>query len=174
MQAALMESDDVDRDRLSPEKLAAANINPTTRLATDYLNHYNNAVMLLDVLPAMPECAAEIEAWQPIAYEDYFSHSHFRERDLAISAYRRADPAVRRAFDAAVSELDTAMLETRHLVLSGDPADPVMAAELHRQQREYLQPLIARTSAIVNGAGSLREADLDVDAAQNSVDQLFP
>jgi hypothetical protein len=33
---------------LSPERLAKANISPVTGLATDYLNHFNEAIMLLD------------------------------------------------------------------------------------------------------------------------------
>ena len=40
------------RDRA---ELQAANINPRTGLATDYLNHFNEAVMLLEMIPAYPE-----------------------------------------------------------------------------------------------------------------------
>lgn len=39
------------------ERLRVANINPRTGLATDYLNHFNEAVMLLEMVPDMPECA---------------------------------------------------------------------------------------------------------------------
>ena len=39
--------------------LSAANINPRTGLATDYLNHFNEAVMLLEMVPDMPECAED-------------------------------------------------------------------------------------------------------------------
>ena len=31
-------------------RLADANINPVTGLATDYLNHFNEAIMLLEML----------------------------------------------------------------------------------------------------------------------------
>ena len=30
-------------------------VHPVTGLATDYLNHYNEIVMLLDLVPSMPE-----------------------------------------------------------------------------------------------------------------------
>ncbi|MDP3655070.1 MAG: hypothetical protein Q8R67_25705, partial [Rhodoferax sp.] len=33
--------------------LRAANINPRTGLATDYLNHFNEAIMLLEMVPDM-------------------------------------------------------------------------------------------------------------------------
>ena len=32
------------------------NIDPQTLLATDYLNHFNEIVMLLELIPDMPEC----------------------------------------------------------------------------------------------------------------------
>jgi hypothetical protein len=38
--------------------LANANINPRTRLATDYLNHFNEAIMLLYMLSSAPECVS--------------------------------------------------------------------------------------------------------------------
>jgi len=38
-----------------PERLRAANINPATGLATDYLNHYNEVAMLIATLADMPE-----------------------------------------------------------------------------------------------------------------------
>lgn len=41
------------------ERLRVANINPRTGLATDYLNHFNEAVMLLEMIPDMPECAED-------------------------------------------------------------------------------------------------------------------
>ena len=37
-------------------RLADANINPATGLATDYLNHFNEAIMLLEMLSSCPEC----------------------------------------------------------------------------------------------------------------------
>ena len=46
-------------------QLRAANINPRTGLATDYLNHFNEAIMLLEMIPDMPECAEEFLAWHP-------------------------------------------------------------------------------------------------------------
>jgi hypothetical protein len=44
------------RPAFEPAQLVGANINPTTWLATDYLNHFNEAIMLLEMLPCAPEC----------------------------------------------------------------------------------------------------------------------
>src|ERR1700740_1106175 len=71
--------------------LKAANINPRTGLATDYLNHFNEAIMLLEMIPDMPECAADFLSWRPLSYAEHFTASHFRARDLAIAAYDSAD-----------------------------------------------------------------------------------
>src|SRR5437762_7750880 len=79
--------------------LRAANINPRTGLATDYLNHFNEAVMLLEMVPDMPECAEDFLTWSPLSYAEHFTASNFKARDLAIEAYEKADPNVRAQFD---------------------------------------------------------------------------
>ena len=73
-------------------QLQAANINPRTGLATDYLNHFNEAIMLLEMIPDMPECAEEFLDWQPRSYREHFTASNFKARELAIEAYDSANP----------------------------------------------------------------------------------
>src|SRR5712675_3345098 len=75
--------------------LRAANINPRTGLATDYLNHFNEAIMLLEMIPDMPECAEDFLSWHPLSYAEHFMASHFKSRELAIEAYESAEPAIR-------------------------------------------------------------------------------
>jgi hypothetical protein len=77
-------------------RLADANINPTTGLATDYLNHFSDAVMLLDMLASCLEFWAE---FLTVGYRQHFRASQFKARDLAIAAYDTADPNVRSNFD---------------------------------------------------------------------------
>src|ERR1700736_6040258 len=79
-------------------ELSAANINPRTGLATDYLNHFNEAIMLLEMIPDIPECAEDFLAWTPLSYAEHFTASNFKARDLAIEAYESADAKVRTAF----------------------------------------------------------------------------
>ncbi len=75
-------------------RLDGTNINPVTGLATDYLNHFNEAIMLLEMLPMAPDCKADFLAWRPMSYAEHFAASHFKHRDLAIAAYEVADPAL--------------------------------------------------------------------------------
>src|SRR5271163_4972629 len=80
-------------------ELRAANINPRTGLATDYLNHFNEAIMLLEMIPDMPECAEDFLGWQPLSYCEHFTASNFKARELAIEAYDAADAGIRAEFD---------------------------------------------------------------------------
>ena len=64
------------------------NINPVTGLSTDYLNHFTEAIMLLEILPAMPDCLDDFLAWEPKDYREHFAASRFSNRDAVIAAYR--------------------------------------------------------------------------------------
>src|SRR5882757_10455497 len=86
-------------------QLRAANINPRTGLATDYLNHFNEAIMLLEMIPDIPECAEDFLDWIPLSYAEHFTASNFRARDLAIEAYESADAKVRIEFDNITSSM---------------------------------------------------------------------
>src|SRR5213595_1078605 len=86
-------------------QLRAANINPRTGLATDYLNHFNEAIMLLEMIPDMPECAEDFLTWSPLSYAEHFWASNFKARDLAIEAYEAADARVRIEFDNIASAM---------------------------------------------------------------------
>src|ERR1700731_1437007 len=92
-------------DKARAAQLRAANINPRTGLATDYLNHFNEAVMLLEMIPDMPECAEDFLVWRPRSYAEHFTASNLKARDLAISAYNTADIRVSTEFDNATSAI---------------------------------------------------------------------
>src|SRR5713101_6728519 len=94
----------LDRQARAAE-LRAANINPRTGLATDYLNHFNEAIMLLEMIPDIPECAEDFLTWTPLSYCEHFMASNFRARDLAIEAYESADAAIRVDFDNITSTM---------------------------------------------------------------------
>src|SRR3954465_2730594 len=92
-------------DEARAAALRAPNINPRTGLATDYLNHFNEAIMLLEMIPDMPECAEDFLTWTPLSYAEHFWASNFRARDLAIEAYELADPKIRAEFDQLASTM---------------------------------------------------------------------
>jgi hypothetical protein len=142
-------------------QLHAVNINPRTGLATDYLNHFNEAIMLLEMVPDMPDCAEDFLTWQPISYREHFAASNFRARELAIEAYDSADPAIRREFDSITCAM------TSILVAVGAAMRKVRRhkarATLAGQATGWVKPLVTLAGGIINGQGigSGQEADVD-------------
>ena len=65
---ALQADPGAEADSRGTGRLTDANINPATGLATDYLNHFNEAIMLLEMLSSCPECRADFLGWRPTSY----------------------------------------------------------------------------------------------------------
>ena len=138
-------------------QLRAANINPRTGLATDYLNHFNEAIMLLEMIPDMPECAEDFLGWQPLSYAEHFTASNFKARDLAIEAYESADAAVRAEFDNITSSM-TSILTAVSAAMRKAQQDKTRAT-LAEQATGWVKPLVAQAGGIINGRG--KQADVD-------------
>ena len=141
--------------------LRAANINPRTGLATDYLNHFNEAIMLLEMIPDMPECAEDFLGWQPLSYCEHFTASNFKGRDLAIQAYGSADAGIRAEFDnvttamtSILTAVGTAMREARQ---------DKTRATLAEQATVWVKPLVAQAGGIING-----DTEADVETIMKS------
>lgn len=132
------------------------NVNPTTLLTTDYLNHFNEIIMLLELVPAAPsQFAAELAEWQHESYEEHFTHSGFRDKELAIVCYRNAPEDVRRAFDSSVADLEQEMVMLLQQVQSKiDSGDTESLSRLCCEAVPRLQELLQITTAIVNGTDS--------------------
>jgi hypothetical protein len=137
-------------------ELRAANINPRTGLATDYLNHFNEAVMLLELIPDMPECAEDFLTWQPLSYAEHFTASNFKARDLAIDAYNSADVRIRTEFDSVTGAI-TSILSAVSAAMSEVTKDDIRA-RLAGQTTIWVKPLVMLAGGIINGDGT---ADVD-------------
>jgi hypothetical protein len=74
------------------ERAKGTNVNDRTLLATDYLNHVNEIIMLLELVPDAPECLEDCRTWQPMSYTEHFEASSIADRDLAIEAYEFSPP----------------------------------------------------------------------------------
>jgi hypothetical protein len=148
--------------------LAAANINPKTGLATDYLNHFNEAIMLLELIPAMPECAGDFVGWQPLTYEEHFIASNFKGRDLAIAAYNEARSEVRLTFDDVCDTLTSILLAIRDAVEKS--SQDVTKMRLAEHAVGWLKPLVAKAGGIINGAS---EAEADEAQPQSAADLIM-
>ena len=87
-------------------KRAEAIVNPASGLANDYLNLFNEIVMLVEQLPMMPELFEDIQNWRPVSYRDYFRNSVLPGRASALEQYELLEGRFRRRFEAVVEELD--------------------------------------------------------------------
>src|ERR1700723_3604669 len=121
-------------------ELRAANTNPRTGLATDYLNHFNEAVILLEMVPDMPECADDFLGWRPLSYAEHFTASNFKARDLAIEAYNAADARIRAEFDSITSAM-TSILSAVGSAMRDAKQDKTRA-RLAEQASGWVKPLV--------------------------------
>ena len=143
-------------DEARAAQLRAGNINPRTGLATDYLNHFNEAIMLLEMVPDMPECASDFLEWSPLSYAEHFTASNFRARDLAIEAYEMADAKIRTEFDHLTDNMTRILTEVGSAMRQVQQDKSRVA--LAEQAIVWVKPLVMLTAGVINGAV---EADVD-------------
>jgi len=128
------------------EQRIRANLNVRTGLGTDYLNHFNEAAMLIGMLGDAPEAAEDVLSWSPRSYVEHFAASGLRYREAAIAAYAEADPDARRQLELGSRELADMIAQAQDRLRIGE--DPqVFAAETAHALYEAISAL----SAIING-----------------------
>lgn len=155
---------------LSADALSAANINPNTGLATDYLNHFNEVVMLMEMLPDMRDCAEDVLEWKPASYAEHFQMSCFKDRDLAILAYEAAPRPIRVHLETLILQIDGEVQRAQEFLR--ESASPAICQEVARMATEEIKPLIGAASGAIHGA--VDGEDVFEDAtAQAEVDALF-
>ena len=147
-------------------RVAGTTIDDGTLLSTDYFNSFNEVIMLLGMVPDMPDMLDEIRAWKYRTYEEHFRESGLPFAKLAIEAYAHVPPLTRSRFEQTVLEMRETVedaCKTLH------PAtDPIELEKLKIRALEYsmrLQGFVDLASAIVHGEG------LTLD--QDNIDDLF-
>ncbi len=157
--------------------IPGTNINESTLLASDYLNHFHELVMLFEAISSEPQdFSDDLLSWRPLTYEEHFAESGFRDRNLAIAAYRRAPPKIRARFDEAVARLHgeavTLVAEVAaNLTGSAGPLNNTC-----EQAAQRLRVLIDEANAIANGEALADRADpgtLGDIGGQAAIDALF-
>jgi hypothetical protein len=156
---------------LTPERLRAANIHPETRLATDYLNHFNEAIMLLELIPSMPDCIDEVTGWTPLSYEEHFARSNYRDKELVIAAFRQAPIVVRRKFLASVAEMDQIMTDAIAGLIAAGPTP--LAGRIAEEAASRLKPLAAHTVGLMNAVVDEDDDLMAPPSAQDAIDALM-
>jgi hypothetical protein len=151
-----------------PSGRGGPNINPSTGLSTDYLNHFTDAVMVLEMIGTLPEGLDDLRNWKPKTYAEHFAASRFSNRDAIAAAYGAADPAARRALDRNAELLNAMTMRTLELVLQHVDTPEVQA--IARRALERLRPLISRTASIINGTAP---EPAGKQGLQDAIDAMF-
>ncbi len=149
------------------QDLLAANVNPKTGLATDYLNLFNEAIMLFEMGLDMPDMAEELTEWKPHGYVEHFEKSGFEMKDVVVAAYAEAPPMTRAAFDVCCVGALAAFASSIDILLSSNLHDEVARADLEGRLNE-MKAMVIEMDSHIHGRAVLGES-----STQSAVDALF-
>ncbi len=169
-----MNDDALKLTRTIQKLVKGTNINEETLLATDYLNHFNEVIMLLELVPDMPECLEDVKEWKPKSYAEHFEDSTFSDKELAVLAYENAPSACREPFDETTQEINGKVesgISEIEKVQEGGVADQLR--ETVTTVTREIQLLMDRSSAIINGDFGKQEEDNSITLDQDDIDALF-
>jgi hypothetical protein len=157
--------------------VSGTNINESTLLASDYLNHFHELVMLLEAISSEPEdFADDLFSWHPLTYEEHFTESGFRDKNLAIAAYRRAPQKIRARFDEAVARLHGEAVTLVAAVAGELTGDRKTLNKTCEKAAQRMRILIDEANAIANGEALSEGKDaeqLGDIGGQAAIDALF-
>jgi len=158
-----------ERERQREEmraRLEGTNVNPQTLLATDYLNHLNEIVMTMEMLPDMPELMEDARAWQPKTYRQHFEDSGLSDSALTVEAYQLAPPHFRRAFDTTIAQMSRVALSgVRRVDAELNAGNDMAARTAATESVALLRRLIDQASAIIHGDRKVHD--------QSEIDRLL-
>jgi hypothetical protein len=156
-------------DRVSEiEKAPHANLSLVTLLATDYLNHFVEIIMLIELLPDMPDLAAECRAWQPLTYREHFERSRIADRDLALESYALVPERYRQPFETKSGELHVLIQDRLDKILTVlDNGDTPTAAKRCKEAVKTLNGRLQELNGIIRG-GEFVLAQKDIDKVVKS------
>jgi len=127
-------------------------VNPLTGLANDYLNVYNEILLLLEFLPSMPEMTDDALAWQPRGYCEYFEQSSIPGARDALHAYDKLDPGVRAHFEAILARLTEIAVSAQNTLAEefGRPDYPDSIAKSCEETAEVMRAGLAYVARLIN------------------------
>jgi hypothetical protein len=130
-------------------------VNPTTGLANDYLNVFNEILLVLEFLPTMPEMTEEALAWQPRTYSEYFEQSTLPDARHALEAYATVDPALRKKFESVLSRLTQIVTDAQRTLAaeSTRPDYPDTIVESCEATAEQMRIGLAYVNRLINEGG---------------------
>jgi hypothetical protein len=148
------------------DRVRGTNVSETTLLATDYLNHFNEVVMLLEMVPDMPEMFDEVQAWQPKSYVEHFSTSNSPFSELAAELYPHVPPRYREPFDITIGHLAGLIDRTVRNV------ENALAKQDTRAVRDRIDVALGPMRRLIDVAGGIIHG-ADQALSQDEIDSLI-
>jgi hypothetical protein len=144
----------------SLEARASCLVSPTSGMANDYLNHFNEVLLMIENLPVLlPEMVDELVAWQPISYRAYFERSNLPGSAHALEIYDNLDEDFRRDAETMIDLLDKIVARSVAIITSHRREDGTLEAQdiayICPRLSEALRSALERMADMVNhGYGS--------------------
>ncbi len=156
-------------------KAIGTNVNAVTLLATDYLNHFNEALMLAELVVDMPEMLDDFSTWSPKHYKDHFRESGIADKDLAIEAFDVSPSEYKAPFESTVGILNKQLsLLQKTLDSDRENLGTPERQEFIRAKCALIRDLIDRVSGIINGQVSAKTAATKDRPAETKRPEMQP
>jgi len=137
--------------------LRAANVNPDTLLATDFLNLFNEYIMLAELVADGSMEHDVLGDWLPIDYETHFLRSGFAGATIVLAAYRSMDCDTRQKFEEGVGALIASIMA--HQECSNTAPELIETIKL---QRDMVAASI--NSPAITDSAKCENTQADIDA----------
>lgn len=132
--------------------VAKTKINDNIFLATDYLNHFNEIVMLLEMIPDILDILDDARAWQPKSYAQHFTDSRLSDSALTIEAYENAPVEFREPFDDTIDRMNKVVIKNiENIEAAVHSTRPEELTATAATATRLLQRLIDVAAAIIHG-----------------------
>jgi hypothetical protein len=140
-------------------------------LSNDYLNHFSEALMLIELAATDLDIAGDLAAWRPVTYRAHFEASRLRRAAAAIAAYEALDEVRRGAFEELTGAMNR-LVRTAVLALQ-PPCEPEDAAIVAAVTAPALHRLIGRAGAFLASGGADLAHESEIEKAQTVIDRLI-
>jgi hypothetical protein len=157
----------------SLEARAAALVNPASGIANDYLNHFNEALLLIENLPALlPEMIDEILAWRPVGYREYFTSSPLPGSAATLEIYDTLDDDFRKDFESMIVILNQIITDSIEVIKASRRPDGTLEPDemsgVCETLSTKLRRVLDRTADLVNHGYAP-----PLERAQNMADRIL-
>ena len=162
---ALVEYNDLENytnNQEVTEALTAININLSTGFGTNYLNHFVEILLLLEMLPSMPECIEDVVLWKPISYSDHVRQSGLPQSELVLEAFEHSDAKRRDMLGHVTKEVDLEVhryIEQAQKAVAAGDKEQISAVSL--EAKEVLTPMLEKISNVICSPHFLAEEPVD-------------